>query len=1010
MARKKMVEKSVPRRRVSLKKNPKPSVALQTPQITPTPSEEPSLLEIPGKGNFPIVGIGASAGGLEAFEEFFNNMPSDSGMAFVLVPHLDPSHSSILPELLKRNTTMMVSQAADGMKVEPNRVYIIPPNKDMAIFHGTLQLTALEKTSRGLRMPIDAFLRSLADDQGEMAICIILSGSGSDGSMGLRAVHAAGGMSMVQELSTAKYDGMPRSAIDTNLVDFILPASKMAEQLTAYGKKISVKRPRPVSPIAAPSSIQKIMMVLRSQTGHDFSSYKKSTVLRRIERRMNVHNIEDPGLYVRYLQEHKEEVRLLFKELLITVTSFFRDREAFEILRKKIWPRLLEGKSDECTLRLWVPGCSTGEEAFSIGITLREYLSEAKRECKVQIFGTDIDEEAINKARSGTYPDNIAIDISPERLRRFFSKEEGTYRVKKDIREMIVFAVQNVIKDAPFTKLDLVSCRNFLIYVEPELQNRLVPLFHYSLRPGGILFLGSSESVGRFSDLFAPLDKKWKFFESKGTSPAQAIVALPWAPEFTVRGAGEDEKKVKKPGISELTQRLLLNTFAPPTVVVDSKGEILYIHGQTGKYLEPAAGPANLNLLNMTREGLRFELRSALHNVVAKKKEVRYNGLKVKANGGEFEVNLIIRPLLDAEGMQNLILVTFEEPPSVILKQPTVKERRSSGRYQRRLEDLDQELMHTKETLQTTVEEMQSSNEELKSANEELQSTNEELQSTNEELETSKEELQSVNEELVTVNSELQAKIEQLSRTENDMKAVLNSIRIGALFLDQHKNIKRFTNEVVKFFSLIPTDVGRPVSDIRFNLKYDSLVQDAERVLETLQNRELEIESEDGRWYWMRIMPTRSSEEVIDGLVITFTDISMVKKSQEEISRFQLASAQLTEGMLNIMRRPLAVLDENLRVFSTNQSFNRTFQLTEGEAKGRKLFDLKGGQWDVPALRDKLQSLLCSGKNVEDYALEHDFPGIGRKKIVVNAHRLEQGGADIRMILLALEEAGEGGS
>jgi two-component system CheB/CheR fusion protein len=973
------------------------------------PPEEPALLEEPEKDRFPVVGIGASAGGLEAFEEFFNNMPSDSGMAFVLVPHLDPSHSSILPELIKRHTTMKVDQAADGVKVEPNRVYIIPPNKEMAIFHGTLQLTTLEKTSpRGLRMPIDSFLRSLADDKGEVAICIILSGSGSDGSMGVRAIHAAGGMTMVQEISTAKYDGMPRSAVETNLVDFILPASKMAEQLTAYVRKISLKKVHPVSPIAAPSSIQKIMMVLRSQTGHDFSFYKKSTVLRRIDRRMNVHNIEDPGLYVRFLQENKEEVRLLFKELLITVTSFFRDREAFDILKKRIWPRLLEAKSDESTLRIWVPGCSTGEEAFSIGITLREYLSEAKRECKVQIFGTDIDEDAIIKARSGSYPDNIGIDVSQERLRRFFTKEEGMYRVKKDIREMIVFAVQNVIKDAPFTKLDLISCRNFLIYVEPELQNRLVPLFHYSLRPGGILLLGSSESTGRFSDLFTPLDKKWKFFEAKGVSSTQVIAALPWAPEFNIRGGGEEEKKVKKPGISELTQRLLLSTFAPPTVVADSKGDILYIHGQTGKYLEPAVGPANLNLLNMTREGLRFEVRSALHNVLARKKEVRYNGLKVKANGGEVEVNLIIRPLMEVEGMQNLILVSFEELQSEPAKKPSPKERRASGRYQRKAEDLERELMHTKETLQTTVEEMQASNEELKSANEELQSTNEELQSTNEELETSKEELQSVNEELVTVNSELQAKIDQLFRTENDMKALLNSIRIGALFLDQNKNIKRFTNEVVKFFSLIPTDVGRPISDIRFNLKYDSLVEDAERVLGTLQNRELEIESEDGRWYWMRIMPTRSAEDVIDGLVITFTDISMVKKSQEEINRFQLASAELTEGMLNIMRRPLAVLDGDLQVLSANQSFNRTFELTEGEVKGRRLYELKGGKWDVPALRDELAELVCSGKKVEGYTLEHDFPGIGRKKIIINTHRVTQGSMETRMILLALEEAGEG--
>jgi two-component system, chemotaxis family, CheB/CheR fusion protein len=1008
MAKKKVVKKSVPRKRVSPRKTPKPSAALQTQPKIAMPTGEPAPLEMPLKGNFPIVGIGASAGGLEAFEEFFKSMPPDNGMGFVLVPHLDPSHTSMLPELLKRYTTMKVDQAADGMKVEPNHVYIIPPNRDMAIFHGTLQLTAMEKTSpRGLRMPIDSFLRSLADDQGEMAICIILSGSGSDGSMGVRAVHAAGGMTMAQEISTAKYEGMPRSAIDTNLVDFVLPASKMPEQLVVYGKKIFLKKVRPVSPIAAPSSIQKIMMILRSQTGHDFSSYKKSTVLRRIDRRMIVHNIEDPELYARYLREHKEEVRLLFKELLITVTSFFRDRDAFEVLKKRVWPKLLEARSEESTLRIWVPGCSTGEEAFSIGITLREYMTEAKWECKAQIFGTDIDEEAINKARSGVYPDNIAIDVSQDRLRRFFTKDEEGYRVKKDIREMIVFAVQNVITDAPFTKIDLVSCRNFLIYVEPELQNRLLPLFHYSLKPGGVLFLGSSESIGRFSDLFTPLDKKWKFFEAKGGSLTQATGALPWVPDFKIRGVVEEEKKARKPGIIELTQRLLLNTFAPPTIIVDEKGEILYIHGQTGKYLEPATGPANLSLLSMAREGVRFELRSAFHNVIARNKEVRYSGLKVKTNGGEQEVNLIIRPLLDVEGMQNLLLVSFEEPPSKPAGEPVPRKRRTSGGYQRRIEDLERELNNAKETLQTTVEEMQASNEELKSANEELQSTNEELQSTNEELETSKEELQSVNEELVTVNSELQGKIEQLSRTENDMKALLDSIRIGALFLGPGLNIRRFTSEVVKFFNLIPTDVGRPVSDIRFNLRYDDLVQDAKRVLQTLQNQEMEIESEEGKWYWMRIMPTRSSENVIDGIAITFTDISAVKRAQEEVTRFQSEGPHFIGELVNIVRGPLVILDEDLRVLAANEAFYTTFQIPEGDAKGKRLYNLKDGQWDIPALRALLEEVSRSGKEVVDYSLGHDSPA-GRKKIVVSARRLQPAGMDMRMILLALEDVAEG--
>ncbi len=1007
MVKKKMVGKRVPRRRVSPRKISKPSAAPKTRPRISMASEVTAPLEMPGKVRFPVVGIGASAGGLEAFEEFFQNVPPDTGMAFVLVPHLDPTHTSMLPELLKRYTTMEVNQAADGVRVQPNRVYIIPPNKDMAIFHGTLQLTALEKTSRGLRLPIDSFMRSLADDQGEMAICIILSGSGSDGSVGLRAVHAAGGMTMVQEVSTAKYEGMPRSAVDTKLADFVLPPAKMAEHLTAYVKKIPMKKVPPVTPIAAPGSLPKIMMLLRSQTGHDFSFYKKNTVLRRIERRMNVHNIENPELYVRYLQEHKEEVRLLFKELLITVTSFFRDREAFEVLKKKIWPRLLESRSEESTLRIWVPGCSTGEEALSIAITLREYMAEAKWECKVQIFGTDIDEDAINKARSGVYPDSIAMDISQERLRRFFSKDEGGYRVKKDVREMVIFAAQNVIKDAPFTKIDLVSCRNLLIYVEPELQNRLLPLFHYSLKPGGVLFLGSSESIGRFSDLFTPLDKKWKIFEAKGISSPQAIGALPWAPEFNIRGAAEEEKKMRKPGIIELTQRLLLNTFAPPTVIADEKGEILYIHGQTGKYLEPAAGLASLNLLDMVREGLRFELRSAFHNVIARKKESRYSGLKVRTNGGEQEVILIIRPLLDVEGMQRLILVSFEEPPSKPPREAAPRKRRTSGSYQGRVENLERELMHAKETLQSTVEEMQASNEELKSANEELQSTNEELQSTNEELETSKEELQSVNEELITVNSELQAKIELLSRTENDMKALLDSIRVGAIFLDPDLNIRRFTSEVVKFFNLIPSDVGRPIRDIRFSLKYDNLVQDVRRVLRSLQYHEKEIESENGDWYWMRIMPTRSFEDAIDGAVITFTDISVVKKIQERAGRFQAASPRFAEEVANIARGPLVILDGDLRLLFANKPFYTTFQIAEEKAKGKRLYELKEGQWDDANLRALLEEVSSSGKEVVDYSLEHDSPA-GRKKIVLSARRLQQEGMGMRMILLALEEVGEG--
>ena len=873
MAKKKIRKKRPAARRTSAGKSAKPRPLRGAAEKGKTLPERPLLF--PSQGDsFPIVGIGASAGGLEAFEEFFSHMPPDSGMAFILVPHLDPSHASILPELLTRFTRMEVHQAEDGMKIQPDHAYVIPPNKDMAIFHRTLQLTVPDRTYRGIRMPIDFFLRSLADDQGEMAVCIVLSGTGTDGSMGLRAVHAAGGMSMVQETSTAKYEGMPRSAIDTHLADYVLPVSNMPEQLMAYVKKISSKRIQPVSPAAEPSAIQKILMVLRSQTGHDFSFYKKSTVLRRIERRIAVHNLEEAGLYLRYLQEHKEEVRLLFKELLITVTSFFRDPEAFEVLKSKIWPRLLEGKPEDFSLRIWVPGCASGEEAYSIAMTLKEYMAEAKQDYKIQIFATDIDEDAINQARSGVYPDNIGIDVSPARLKRFFTKEEGAYRVKKEIREMLIFAPQNVLSDPPFTRLDLIACRNLLIYVEPEMQNRLIPLFHYSLKPGGVLFLGSSESIGRFSDLFQPLHKKWKFFEAKGTVASAALGALPWTFGTEIHGFKEEEKKAKKPGIGELSQKALLGAFVPPSVVVDDRGNIIYFHGQTGNYLQPASGQASLNILNMAREGIVFELRTALHNAASRKKEIRYTDLKLRTGGGRRLVNLTVRPLTDTEGLSGFFLVSFEEPASKSTGEKSPKGKPAPGKFERRVGELEQDLLHTKETLQTTVEEMQASNEEL-------QSTNEELQSTNEELETSKEELQSVNEELVTVNSELQAKIEQLSRTETDMKTLLDSIHIGALFLDRDLRIKRFTSEAMKLFNLIATDLGRPICDIRSNLVGEEILREAQRVLDTLQNYEAEVQSRDGQWLFVRIMPTRSPENVIDGLVLTFTNISMIKHGQE---------------------------------------------------------------------------------------------------------------------------------
>jgi len=836
---------------------------------------------------FPIVGMGASAGGLEAFTSFFNNMPADSHMAFVLVVHLDPGHTSMMPELLRRHTTMDVIEAQDGMPVVPNRVYVIPPNRDMSIFGRMLQISAPAEM-RGLRMPIDSFFRSLAEDQGEKAISVILSGTGSDGTLGMRAIHGAGGMCMVQEPETARYDGMPRSAIITGLADYVVPVEKMPEQLLAYVRQYYPKKPGKILYLGDTglTAIQKILATLRTRTGHDFSHYKKTTILRRIERRMSIHQIADAATYAHYLQEHPEEVQVLFKELLIRVTSFFRDPEAFETLEKKMLPDLIGKMTETDTIRVWVPGCGTGEEAYSIAILLRECVQEVKADFKVQIFGTDIDDDSIAQARTGLYPANISLDISAQRLKRHFVKEDAGFRIRSEIREWMVFAVQNVISDAPFTKLDLVSCRNLMIYLDLELQSKLIPMFHYSLKPGGFLFLGSSETVGTFGDLFSTLDRKWKIFRrTEAPSPYHAGVFT----GFGIAGAGaaraaDEAAKAKRIPFPEIARRALLENFAPPSVIVGARGDILYVHGQTGKFLEPSQGQPSMNVLDMAREGLKVQIRAALHRATAKDEDVVMRSLQVKTNGGVQPTDVTVRPIRMPDMEQKLFIVVFEAVDRAVKEPKKLKAATGKGQNAR-IEEMEKELYYTRENLQASIEELQASNEELKSTNEEFQSTNEEFQSTNEELETSKEELQSVNEELITVNTELQSKIDQLTHSENDMKNILDSINTGIIFLDADLRIKRFNAEATRVINLIATDVGRPLSHISSNLKYETLSEDAGRVIDTLANREVPVETKDGRLYLMRIYPYRTTGNVISGVVITFTEITAVAGKMEMTKR-----------------------------------------------------------------------------------------------------------------------------
>jgi two-component system CheB/CheR fusion protein len=935
-------------------------------------------------------------------------MPPDAGIAFILIPHLDPSHASMMTDLIQRFTKMVVVEAGDGMQVEPDHVYVIPPNRNMAIFHKTIHLSVPDHP-RGLRMPIDFFFRSLAEDQGERAICIVLSGTGSDGTLGLRAVNGAGGMSMVQDPASAKYDGMPESAIKTGLADYILPAEKMPEQLIGYIARFYQKAAKRISPLPekTPGAMQKIFLLLRSKTGHDFSLYKKNTIYRRIEKRMSVHQFEDASQYVRYLQDHPDEANILFRELLIGVTNFFRNAEAFEILKKKILPRMLSGKPENYELRIWIPGCSTGEEVYSIAMVIREYMDELKHNFRVQIFGTDIDEEAIARARAGLYQGNISLDVNPQRLKRFFIKEENGFRIKKDIREDVVFAIQNVIKDPPFTRLDIISCRNLMIYIEPELQNKLIPLFHYSLKPGGILFLGPSESIGGFSDLFPVIDKKWKFYQRKESKPAIDAFTFPAFPGAYQREGTDKPVEVRKiggTGIPALAQRILLANFAPPSVIVNMKGDILYIHGQTGKYLEPPPGQPTVNVLEMARKGLRLELRSALQNAVSNDREVALKNLKVITESGVQPLNLTVKPIRDVEQGEGLFLVTFDDVPPIKKAAPDRSKGRSA-RENRHVTELEQDLRHTRENLQATIEELQASNEELKSTNEEMQSTNEELQSTNEEMETSKEELQSVNEELITVNAELQTKIEQLSRAEGDMKNLLDSINVGSIFLDSEMKIKRFTTDITSVINLIQSDIGRPLGHIVTNLEDVDLVADAKKTLETLRWNEKEVRTRDGRYYLMRSIPYRSMDNVIDGVVVTFTDITQLKKQAEELTKLAATETALSyvEAIVETVRDPLVVLDVDLNVVSANRSFYRYFQVSVEEVNGRFLYELGNRQWDIPALRKLLERILSNDEIFENFEVKLDIDKIGRKKILLNARKISHEGIPRPLILLAME-------
>ena len=875
------------------------------------------------KSKFPIVCIGASAGGLEALEQFLGNVSEKSGLAYVVIQHLDPTQKGMLPELLQRVTRMKVFQVKDRMAIRQDCVYVIPPNTSMSILKGVLHLFEPIE-ARGLRLPIDFFMRSLADDQMENSIGVILSGMGSDGTIGLQAIKEKNGIVLVQEPSTAKYDSMPRNAMDSVVVDIVAPANQLPIMILDLLKHIPIAKTNIETDISKDkSSLEKIIILLRTYTGNDFSLYKKNTVYRRIERRMGVHKIDKISSYVHFLQENPKEATILFKELMIGVTNFFRDATVWEKVKETVIPNLVKNLEEGSVLRAWVPGCSTGEEAYTLAIVFKEIIEKSYPHSGIslQIFATDLDNEAIETARKAVFPANIAADVSTGRLNRFFVKTDDGYRVNTEIREMVVFANHNIIMHPPFTKIDLLSCRNLLIYMDQELQRKIFGLFYYSINPEGYMILGSAETLGSQSALFTTVDSKLKIFKRSVTNLNSELIDFP-SSFSRARQIGSEKEipAILTPNIQTQTDKFLLQHFSPAGVLVNENGDIIYISGPTGKYLEPAVGKANMNIFAMLREGLRSEFPSAFRMAVLKKEPVILHNIKVGSNDISQTLNITIQWIEKPQPLNGFVIIVFNDLPDVSDIDIRTKKGKKTFESVKQLE-LENELQHAREEMQSTLEEMQTSQEELKSTNEELQSTNEELQSANEELTTSKEEMQSLNEELQTVNAELQSKVEDFSRVNNDMKNLLNSTDIATLFLDKDLNIRRYTNQATKIFKLIKGDVGRPFTDLVTELKYPELADDAMEVLRTLVFIQKQIPARDDRWFSIRIMPYRTYDDRIDGLVITFINLSDLKQVELKL----LESEQMNRSLFNSYSGAVIKLSTEGKIQEFNPEAERLF-------------------------------------------------------------------------------------
>ncbi len=943
-----------------------------------------------------IVGIGTSAGGLEAFEQFFGSMPPDTGIAFVLITHMDPAQRGHLPEILRRFTRMPVRETTDGMRIEANTVYVKPAQADLTIFHGTIgHLEPIR--AHGLRMPIDSFFQHLAEDQGGKAVGIVLSGTGSDGTLGIRAIKEHMGMVMAEDPSSARFSGMPESAIATGLVDYTAPPEELSDLLIQYVKFSATGSAGDLLTTSRmEADLKRIFTLIRLRTGQDFSRYKRNTVRRRIERRMALHHILGVGRYVAFLHENPQEIDVLAHELLIGVTRFFRDPGAWIVLKEEILKGLLPARQQGGAIRAWSVGCSTGEEAYSLAIILRECLDALERTDTIQVFATDVDAKAIGVARRGTYPTNIVADVSPERLERFFVKKDDTYFVRKEIRESVIFATQNVLSDPPFTHLDILSCRNLLIYLSAELQKQVIPLFQYALNPGGLLFLGTAESMGGFDVQFKTIDSRWKIFQRREGTPPQApwlgIPAVPTQPTAAERKGREFAKKEEV--VTALALDWLLAQYAPPAVIVNGEGDILYFHGRTGRYLELGSGGATLNVHTMARPAIRDLLTPILQAAARGEENFARTAVSVRVSDGERQILLTVRPVgrWAARGGM-LYVITFQDEEEAYREHTGGEMREGKAPVPAPEVDPMHKIARIHFQLQHSLEGTQASQGELQSANEELKRANEELTG-------SREELQSLNEELLAVNAECQRKIDEFSEHNGDMRNLLQVTNVAMLFLDNDLRVRRFTDPLQPIVNLQAGDVGRPITDLAVNLGYVEFLDSIRGVLRTLQMRKKSVQTREGKWFEMRILPYRTAENRIEGVVITFIDINQRKELESSIKRVRAYA----EEIMAVVYEPLLVLDAELRVISANRPFYAAFQITPGEVGGKPIYALKDGQWDIPRLRTLFEEILPGEGEVEGFLVEHDLPGIGHRVMRINARTLHSEVGPDR-ILLAIESA-----